>query len=184
MSIALRVLLGILGTLLSVAARASSGFRAAITRDLVFEIATEDGVARHFVFRNRQVSAHAGPASAPDCALRFATARQALAIFLSRRAVGKIYDGVLDGSITIHGNAFRVLWFYDLTQRVVPLAERVAWATPPGAYKSPSATEPWSRRILREAVATELDPAWEGAVRQRAKLKMMRVAAGEPTLEF
>ena len=28
------------------------------------------------------------------------------------------------------------------------------------------------------------DPQWQGAVRNRAKLTMMRVAAGEPTKEF
>jgi hypothetical protein len=43
---------------------------------------------------------------------------------------------------------------------------------------------PWAARITREPVATELDPTWENAARQRAKLKMMRVVAGEPTLEF
>ena len=181
---ALRILLGLLGALLSIASRVSTGVRAAITRDMVVEIATGDGVAHHYVFRDRGVTSHAGSAPSPDCVLRFATASQALAILLSRQAIHKLYQGLVDGSITVQGNPFHALWFYDLTQWVVPLAQRTSWATPPGAYKAPSTTAPWASRITREPVATELDPSAEGAVRRRATLKMMRVAAGEPTLEF
>jgi hypothetical protein len=71
-----------------------------------------------------------------------------------------------------------------MTQRVAPLGERLRWKTPPGAYVTPSPTVAWAKRITREPVAMELDPSWEGARRQRDKLKIMRVAAGEPTLEF
>jgi hypothetical protein len=181
---ALRILLGLVGVLLSIASRLIGGVRAAITRDLVVEIATGDGVAHHYVFRDHMMTSSAGSASSPDCVLRFATSGQALQTFLSRRAISKLYQGLVDGSITIQGNPFRVLWFYDLTQWVVPLAARPSWGTPPRAYKEPSDTVPWAKRITREPVASELDPTWERAARQRAKLKMMRVAAGETTLEF
>ena len=181
---ALYALLGALGALLSIASWLIGGVRAAITRDMVVEIATADGVAYHYVFRDRTVSSYPGSATTPDCVLRFATTGQALETFLSRQAVSKLYQGLVDGSVTIQGNPFHVLWFYDLTQWVVPIAARPSWGTPPGAYKEPSNTVPWAKRITREPVATELDPKWEAAVRQRAKLKMMRVAAGEPTLEF
>jgi len=53
---ALRILLSALGGLLSLASRVSHGMRAAITRDLIVEIATRDGVAHHFVFRDRRVT--------------------------------------------------------------------------------------------------------------------------------
>jgi hypothetical protein len=181
---ALRILLHFLGALLAVASRASDRFRRAITRDLVFEISTEDGVAHHFVFRGRRVSSHSGKAPAADCRLRFASASRGLRTLVSRHTVSQLLNGVVDGTIVIEGNAFHLLWFYEMTQRVVPLAERVSFPTPPGAYVAPSTTAAWAKRITREPVATALDPAWEGAVRQRAKLKMMRVAAGEPTLEF
>jgi hypothetical protein len=160
------------------------GVCAAITRDLVIGIETKDGVAHRFIFRDRAMTSVSGSKPGADCVLRFATSIQALATLLSRHAIARLYQGLLDGTITIEGNPFHVLWFYDLTQRVVPLAARPAWTTPPGAYIVPSTTAPWSASITREPVALELDPAWQDAARQRAKLKMMRVVAGEPTLKF
>jgi hypothetical protein len=181
---ALQILLTLLGFLLAIASRTSSGFRQAVTRDLVVEISSGDGVARHFVSRNGAVSSHAGRAREPDCVLRFASAGLGVQAFLSRHTFKYVYKGLLEGSVQIQGNPMHLLWFYDLTQRVIPLAESVAWVTPPGAYVTPSDTFPWAKRITREPVAVELDRNWEAAVRQRAKLRMMRVAAGEPTIEF
>ena len=181
---ALRILLAALGMLFSLGSRVSASFRGAITGDLVFEISSEDGVARHFVFRDHRVSSHAGKAPSADCVLRFATAWQGFRTFVSRHTVTRLIDGLTSGTVTLQGNAFRLLWFYELSQRLVPLAEKVGWGTPPGAYRAPSTDAPWAKRITREPVAVALDPGWEAAVRQRAKLKMTRVAAGEPTLEF
>ena len=181
---ALRLLLAILGISLSIGSRLLAGMRAAITRDLVIEIATLDGVARHYVCRNRTMNSVSGSHPSPDCALRFATSKQALLTLTSRRATNRLYAGLVDGSITISGNPFHALWFYDLTQWVIPLAARPSWATPPGRYVKPNTTAAWAKRVTREPVATELDPRWTDAALQRAKLKMMRVVAGEPALEF
>ena len=180
----LRVLLALLGFLLAIASRTSSRLRQAITRELVVEISGGEGVARHFAFRNRVISSQAGRARAPDCALRFASARLGVRAFLSRHPFTYIYKGLLDGTVQLQGNPMLLLWFYDLTQRVFPLAESVSWDTPPRAYVAPSDTVLWANRITREAAAVELDQDWEPAVRQRAKLRMMRVAAGESTMEF
>jgi hypothetical protein len=160
------------------------GLRAAITRDLVIGIETKDGVAHRFIFRDRAMTSASGSTPAADCVLRFATSIQALATLLSGRAIARLYQGLLDGTIAIEGNPFHVLWFHGLTQRVVPLAARAGWSTPPGAYTAPSTNAPWAARIIREPVALEFDPSWQDAARQRAKLKMMRVVAGEPTLTF
>ena len=181
---ALRILLSALGGLLSLASRVSHGMRAAITRDMIVEIATRDGVAHHFVFRDRRVTSGSGSAPSADCVLRFATSLEAFKTLASRRTIGRLYAGLLDGSVTIDGNPFHALWFYGLTQRVAPLAKRPRRATPPGAYKMPSTTVPWAARVTREPAAAELDPHWTSAVQQRARLRMMRVAAGEPTLAF
>jgi hypothetical protein len=181
---ALRILLTLLGALLSIASRFVSGMRAAITRDLTIAIETGEGIAHHFAFRDRVITSASGRGTAPDCVLRFATSSQALAALTSRHASHLIYQGLLEGTITIEGNPFHAMWFSDLTQWVVPLAARPSWSTPPGAYTEPSTTAPWAARITREPVATELDPGWAGAAEQRAKLRMSRVAAGEPTLEF
>ena len=158
--------------------------RAAITRDVVIAIETNDGVAHRFVFKDRAMTSASGAEPKADCTLRFATQGQAIAMLTSRRATSLLYAGLLDGSITIEGNPFVSMWFYDLTQWVIPLAERPQWTTPPSAYTMPNTAAPWASRITREPVADDLDPAWQDAARERAKLKMMRVAAGEPTLEF
>ena len=181
---ALRILLTALGTLLSIAARMIEGVRAAITRNLVIGIETEDGIAHRFIFRDRTVTSASGRALAADCVLRFHSGSQALSMLLSPQALSRLYAGLLDGSITIEGNPFQALWFYDLTQWVAPLARRPSWTMPPGAYTEPSLAAPWAARVPREPVAAALDPSWVDAARQRAKLKMTRVCAGEPTLEF
>ena len=181
---ALHMLLAVMGYLLALASRTSSSFRKAITRDLVVEIASDDGVAHHYVFRDRRVSSRAGKAARPDCALCFATAAQGVRALTARHGVSHLVAGLLDGTVSIEGDPLMLLWFADLTQRVAPIAAKVRWATPPGAYVAPSTTLTAAKRITREPAATELDPSWSAAVASRAKLTMMRVAAGEPPKEF
>ena len=181
---ALRLLLAVLGTLMSVASRRIGNMRDAITRDLVIGIETDDGVAHRFVFRARAMTSRSGREPSADCTIRFASSRQAMAALTSRYAMSRIYDGALDGTIRIEGNPFHAMWFYDLTQWVVPLAARPVWSTPPGAYVQPNTMAAWTKRVTREPAAAELDPRWEDAARNRAKLKMMRVVAGEPALRY
>ena len=180
----LRILLALMGGLLALASRTRASVRQAITRDLVVEIASDDGVAHHYVFRDRRVWSRAGKAPAPDCALRFATAAQGARALTSRHTVTHLVAGLLEGTVSIRGNPLLLNWFADLTQRVVPNGATVRWGTPPGAYVAPSDTVAAAERITREPPAAALDPQWQGAVRNRAKLTMMRVAAGEPTKEF
>src|SRR2546423_1418576 len=52
---ALRILLALMGGLLALASRTRASVRQAITRDLVVEIASDDGVAHHYVFPYRRV---------------------------------------------------------------------------------------------------------------------------------
>ena len=180
----LRIVLRALGALLLVASRTMGRVRAAITRDIVIGIETADGVACRFIFQGKGMKYRSGHSPTAESVLRFASSSQALSTLLSRHAISVLYSGLLEGSITVEGNPFHVLWFYDLTQCVLPLALRPSWTAPPGAYTEPSAVLPWTSRVTREPVTAKLDPKWEEAVRQRAKLKMMRVASGEPTLEF
>jgi len=136
----LRIVLAAIGGLLAIASRVSASFRQAVTRDLVVEITTDDGVAHHYAFRDRLVSSHPGKAAGADCSLRFATASQGCARFVSRHTVSHLVAGMQAGTVSIRGNAFHLLWFADLTQRVAPLAEKVRWGTPPHAYVAPSTT--------------------------------------------
>ena len=180
----LRVLLAVMGSLLAIASRTSAGFRRAITRDLVIEIATDDGVAHHFVFRGGRASSHAGRAAAADCVLRFATASQAVRTLLARHTVSHLVAGLLDGTVSVRGNPFHLLWFADLAQQIVPTAARLRWSTPPNAYVAPNPALAAAKRITREPAVSALDPGWTEAARAREKLVMIRVAAGEPSKEF
>jgi len=182
----LRLLLQTLGTLMGLASRTSDRFRCQITRDLVFEVRSDDGVAHHYAFRDRRVAGRAGRAAQPACSLRFATARQGFACLTARDGPQRLVQGLFDGSISVEGNPALLLWFQGLPGALLPDA-LVALspplrlpATPPGAYRVPKPSSPASRFITREAAVAELDPEWRSAARQRAKLRMLRTAAGKP----
>ena len=181
---ALRLLLAAMGGLLAIGSRLRASFRQAVTRDLVIEIVTDDGVAHHYVFQDRRVTSVAGKAPRADCTLRFATGSQGFRALTSRHTVSHLVAGLLDGTVSVRGNPFQLMWFADLTQLVAPIAAKVRFAKPPGAYVAPSTTIAAAKRITREPVAEALDPKWEAAARARAKTMMARVAAGEPTKEF
>ena len=81
----LRWLLAVLGVLLEQAGRYSNTFRRQVTRDVVVEITTSDGVAHHYVFTcgNRSVMSVRGPAERSTVSLWFADAGQAFWWLLS-----------------------------------------------------------------------------------------------------
>jgi hypothetical protein len=177
--LALRLLLVVLGGLMAAASRWSEAFRRQLTRDLVIEIRSDDGVARHFVFRNRRASSIGGRAEQPDLALRFATARQAFSVLTAKEGPARLLDGLLDGTIRLEGRTMLLGWFQGLVASVVPGASVPRFpATPPGAYVTPSSSEAVSRFITREPPERELDPSWTDAVAAREKLAALR-AIGE-----
>jgi hypothetical protein len=182
---ALRILLAALGGLMAVASRWSDAFRRQLTRDVVVEIGSDDGIARHFVFRNRRASSRSGRATSPDCALRFATARQGFSILTAKEGPARLFDGLVDGSVAIEGNVALSSWFSGLVAAVVPGAPKLRLrATPPGAYVKPSSSPEVSQFITREPPERELDSSWTKAVEARKKLAMVRVAGGERPKPF
>ena len=177
---ALRALLAVLGALMAWKSRRSEAFRSQLSRDVTIEISTDDGVARHFVFRNRRVSSRAGRAAAPDCALRFATARQGFTVLTAKDGPIRLFDGLFDETVRLEGRTALFGWFQGLVGAVVPGAPKLCLpATPPGAYVKPASSPEVSRFITREPAASELDPAWTEAATAREKLVMSRVAKGE-----
>ena len=93
----LRWLLAVLGVLLEQAGRHSHSFRRQVTRDVVVEITTSDGVAHHDVFtcENKSVMSVRGPAEESTVSLWFADAGQAFWWLLSPHAVGHIVKATL-----------------------------------------------------------------------------------------
>ena len=175
-----RLVLFTLGMGMELACRLSETFRRQVTRDLTIQIGSADGVFHHYAFAPRAVTSGAGSAVAPTLTLCFSNARQGFITLLSPHAVGKIVHALLEGSVEYQGNAVLLLWFYGLTRFVLPIGRMGPLpVVPPDAYVSPSMNGSVAGRITREPSVTELDPTWQLAHQRRAKMAMLRVAAGE-----
>jgi hypothetical protein len=151
--------------------------RSQLTRNITLTIATKDGVSRSYLIRDRRVSSHPGPDPGASCIITFNTAAQASRIFLASNAIGQIVEGLSSREVELIGEATTVLWFYEMTMGLVP------WRRPrahvmPDAYVAHDPNSKVADRITREPAVEALDPAWTGAVAQREKLLMWRVAAG------
>ena len=176
------VLLAVLGFLMEVASRLHPTFRRQVTRDLVVEVSSADGAAHHYAFtaRSRRAVSRRGPAAEPTIALRFDSASLGLLCLLSPHSVGRIVRALQAERATVRGNPVLLLWFYGLTRVVIPYARQRRVGTPlPNTYSAPDPAGLVAGRIIREPAAARLDPSWTGAVNQRARMAMLRVAAGE-----
>src|SRR3981081_3926007 len=93
---ALRWLLWALAQALVLAARLRSPVRLQITRSFTFEISTDDGVARQWVFDNhrRRVTTSARSPNNAEHALRFTSSWEALRVLMSPDAVDRMADGL------------------------------------------------------------------------------------------
>lgn len=170
-----------LGLGLELACRLSDSFRAQVTRELIVQVGSAEGVFHHYVFTPRAVASRRGAATAPTLSLCFDNARQAWLALLSRQAVGRIVQALLTGNARYSGNAVLLLWFFGLTRFVLPLGRTAPLPKPPpDAYVACDSNGKVAGRITREPPATALDPGWEPAHRQRAKMTMIRGSAGEP----
>jgi hypothetical protein len=185
--VALRALLVVLGHAMAAISRIDAAMRRQITRDVVVEISTADGVARHWIFdaARRTVRTRRGPAPEVDSALRFATSTQALRALLSPHCIGKIVEGIHAQTIRWEGNFLVFLWFYGLTRRIAPIGRRRRPRRPlPHPYLAHDPSSPTASYITVESPQRQLDREWHAAWEQRAKLLIIRVAHGEPTQQF
>src|SRR3981081_2414661 len=93
---ALRSLLWAYAQALVLAAPLRSSVRSQITRSFTFEISTDDGVARQWVFDNhrRRVTTWAGSLNTADHTLRFSSSSEALRVLASPDAVDRMADGL------------------------------------------------------------------------------------------
>ena len=176
----LRALLFGAGVMMAVASRMSPRFRAALSGDRTIVLETGDGVRRRFVVRGRAVSSDGRVTERNDCRVVIVTAARALGIFLSPRSVGKLVAGIVDGTVSVEGNLYLLLWFDARLQSVLPIREPIRRPDRfPGAYLRPRDDIAASRWITREPPKSTLDADWSEAWNQRRRLLMMRVAAGE-----
>ena len=181
----LHLVLCVLARAMSLASWGSSRFRAALSRDRVIALEAKDGAAYHFIVSGGRIQGRRGKLAKADFTLTFASSGQALACLLSPSSVGKVLNGVLDGTIEHEGSLVLLLWFDGRVQQVAPLREPIRFrARFPGAYVAPRHDSAVASQITREAAVETLDTDWAAAWKQRNKLVMMRIAAGEPEAEF
>lgn len=176
-----RVVLAVLGLGLVVACKLSQRFREQVTRDLIVQIGSQDGVYHHYVFTPRALSSHFGPTGMPDLSLTFDTAAQGWWTLLHPHAIGKIIEALHARTATYTGNAVLVLWFYALTRYVLPIGrtrrDKVAL---PDSYVAHNPNSAVASRITREPAVDELDPDWKPAHIQREKMALIKASRGEP----
>lgn len=164
MRLVLRSLLAVAGALMAAASRVDPVLRSCITRDAVFEISTEDGVARHWRFdgSTRRVSSHPGHAAHPACALRFADAAVALRLLASDPDA--VDAAVATGALRVEGSAVLGLWFSGLVMRLTKVGRWRARRRPlPHPYVEHDPSSRAARFITVEPPERELDPEWEAA---------------------
>jgi hypothetical protein len=180
--LALRLLFWFLGLCIAQGSRYVPSLRAQITRSLTVELSAGPRVARHWVFQagRRCATTRAGRAETAECRVHFSTSLQALRILTSPRAVDRIVGGFHDGSVTIQGSAFLLLWFYGLTRIFVKIGRggrprrRI-----PGAYLAHDPAACGAEAIVVEPAVQRLDPEWKAAWKARSTLPIIRVCTDE-----
>lgn len=174
-----RLVLWLIGVLLAVASRASPRLRAQLARDMTFNLASKDGGARSFHFRDRRVTSHSGLTPNAECSVSFQSGAQAVRILLASDAVAQIVAGLAAHEIELDGEPTTVLWFYEMVIAYAPW-HKAHFETMPDAYTAPSTSVKVDDRITREPAVAALDPARSDAIKQREKLVIWRVGRGAP----
>ncbi len=177
-----KTLLRALGFLMARASRKHPWFRNQVTRDLVIEFKSHDGVAHHyeFVAARREVISKQGPASRATVSVCFDSAAHGFRALSHPHPVSKVINSLLDRTATAEGNVSLLLWFHGLTRIVIPIARHVPLKQPlPGALMKPNPESKVYHLVTREPVAPALDPKWTIAAEARSKLINLRALTGE-----
>lgn len=98
-----RLVLVVLGTGMELACRLSDTFRRQVTRALIVQIGSADGVFHRYVFAPRAVTSRTGPTIAPTLNLCFDNARQGVITLASPRAVGRVVHALLERTAEYQG---------------------------------------------------------------------------------
>src|SRR5258706_12680909 len=179
---ALRSLLWAHAHTLVLAARLSSSVQLQITRSFTFEISTDDGVARQWVFDNhqRRVMTSAGSPNTADHTLRFTSSRHALHVLASPDDVDRMAHGLYQETARIEGPPLIPVWFFSLMRTFIPIGGPTGYhRVLPGASLTHDPTSNGNEKIVIEPAVNQLDPRWANAWSGRAKLWILRGANGE-----
>ena len=175
-----RLLLWNVGVLLFVVSRVSSRVRSQIGRDFTITVASRDGVARTFVFKDRFASSRSGFDSQAIFTLTFSSGRQGVCALLAKDAVVRVMDGLASGDMLYEGDLPYLLWFYEMVMAYVPRRNRSCTKKMPDSYLKPDPANRVGNRIIREPVQLALNPDWKNAFIQRENILLWCVGEGAP----
>ena len=173
-----RIVLWSIGTLLVIASRVHTRCQRQLTRDMTITIASRDGIARSYLFRDRRVSSHTGASEDASLVVTFPSTVVGVQVLLAPDAVLRICRGLTAKEIDLIGSPAHVLWFYEMVIHYLPW-RRPRYHKAPDAYIVHDPNSKAVDRITREPVLLELDPTWTAAIEQREKIALWRVAKGE-----
>jgi hypothetical protein len=153
-----------------------------ITRSFTFEISTDDGVARQWVFDDlrRRVTTSGGSPNPADHTLRFTTSREALRVLAWPDTVERLADALYGETARIEGHPLIPVWFLSLMRTFIPIGRAAGCHRAlPGAYLTHDPASNGNEEIIIEPAVNQLDPRWTHAWAARAKLWIVRGATGE-----
>lgn len=119
-----KLLLWLLGFFLQRASKNNLQFQKKLEgKDLTLEISSEDGVAYHYIFKNKTVMSYPGRASKPtflsrvhepDMTIRFKKASSGFKTFTAKDKQLAMMEGLESKQIYIEGNILFLSWFQGL----------------------------------------------------------------------
>ena len=116
-----RLLLWALGLLMARASRTNPDFRKKLEdKDLVFQITSDDGVARHYIVKDERVRTRSGAVDSPAFGINFTSAEKGLKVLTAKNAQVAFMQGIQDRDIVIQGNPALIMWFQSLTKYLKP----------------------------------------------------------------
>ena len=119
-----------LGLLMARSSRTNPDFRKKLAdKDLVFQLSSDDGVARHYIVKNERVKARSGVVESPAFSINFSSAEKGAKALTAKNAQLAFMQGIQDGDIVIQGNPVLVMWFQSLIKYLVPWRKKKAKAS-------------------------------------------------------
>ncbi len=121
-----KLLLWLLGFSLQRASKINPKFQDKLEgKDLTLEVSSEDGVAYHYIFKNKTVMSYPGRASKPtflsqvhkpDMTIRFKSAKAGFKTLTAKDKQFAMMHGLENKQISIEGNVLYLGWFQTLGQ--------------------------------------------------------------------
>ncbi|MCK5894122.1 MAG: helicase [Endozoicomonadaceae bacterium] len=124
-----RLLLWALGFLMARASRTNPNFKKQLKdKDIVFQLTSDDGAARHYIVKNERIQARRGAIESPAFSINFSSAGKGVEALTAKNAQAVFMQGIQNKDIVIQGNPALVMWFQSLTKELMPKKKKKAKA--------------------------------------------------------